>query len=136
MIRVMHIKPDAYRAMLREKVTPDFPHDFETVAIVATESEDHAFRLTNHIDGPWWENQMVVRYSPDARSTSVGDVMMMLELDGVRFLRCAAAGWEEMDVNEPLALAHAVFSDRTDLIRKTLDPVPLNPGAYAPEEWF
>jgi len=116
----MHIKPDAYRAMFREDATPDFPHDFETVAIVATESEDHAFRLTNHVDSPWWENPLVVRYKPESRSTSVGDVMMLLELDGVRFLRCAPAGWEEMDVNVSLALAHAVFSERTALTRKTL----------------
>ena len=76
MIRVFHNpRTDFFRVNPSDvfTITPD-----ELVAIVDTDDLDEAYRLTNHIDKPWYENTEVqtIRKS---RSTSVGDFM---ELNG------------------------------------------------------
>ena len=39
---------------------------------------EEAYRLTNHIDCPWWENEGVMKViDGNARSTSVGDRIKM-----------------------------------------------------------
>jgi len=48
--------------------------DLEEVAIVNTDSLDTAFRQTNNIDKPWFDNEDV-QVIKKSRSTSVGDVM-------------------------------------------------------------
>lgn len=48
-----------------------------TCARVDTDSLDVAFELTNHIDKPWFDNDKVTCLNRKARSTSVGDFMMM-----------------------------------------------------------
>tara|TARA_B100000683_G_scaffold251668_1_gene267902 strand:- start:347 stop:697 length:351 start_codon:yes stop_codon:yes gene_type:complete len=61
------------------------------------------FRLTNSIDGPWWENEGVtanfdspafreIEGRKGTRSTSVGD--MILLSDG-SWKRCASFGWKD-----------------------------------------
>jgi hypothetical protein len=61
----------------------DIDRDYHAVATVDTDDLDEAFRLTNTIDTPWWENDGVAVVSPvrctklwGMRSTSVGDVMI------------------------------------------------------------
>jgi len=78
---------------------PVYPDGFITVAVVevpeGTEATpDLAFRLTNHIDSPWWENPGVTLVgSPTHRSTSVGDVVVMP--DG-SVMKCEMAGWSKV----------------------------------------
>jgi len=70
----------------------EFPFDFRKVADVATDDLDVAYRLTNSIDGYWWENVDVHPTFRDAgcRSTSVGDLMIR---DGIKYV-VAPAGFE------------------------------------------
>ena len=44
---------------------------------------DQAFERTNTIDRPWWENEGVTKCFKDdgCRSTSVGDVMVVIDLE-------------------------------------------------------
>ena len=72
----------------------NFPDDFNHVAEVDLPDEAHAevFRLTNHIDRPWWENAGVTLVA-QSRSTSVGD---MIRLSDGRILLCKSFGWSEV----------------------------------------
>lgn len=73
---------------------PIWPDEYITVAIVDGDEPGVAFQKTNHIDGPWWGNEGVTLVgSPNHRSTSVGDVVVMN--DG-RVLRCESVGWAEI----------------------------------------
>jgi len=72
----------------------EFPKDFTHVANVDTNNLSDVFRLTNHIDGAWWENEGV-EFIQQSRSTSVGDVV---EHDG-KFYRCEIFGWTEFTNN-------------------------------------
>jgi len=65
--------------------------EFEHVADVDTDDLDVAYQQTNHIDGPWSDNDGVhcVR---ESRSTSIADVM---ERRG-RFYVVAGFGFEEL----------------------------------------
>jgi hypothetical protein len=72
----------------------NFPGDFNHVADVDLPDEAHSdvFRLTNHIDQPWWENPRVELIT-ESRSTSVGD---MIRLSDGRLLLCKNFGWSEV----------------------------------------
>lgn len=83
MIKVWHAKVPTFG--LSEQ---NFPADYELVAEVDTNDVEYAYKLTNHIDCPWWENREV-KAIKQTRSTSVGDV---LEVNG-KFHRCEMAGW-------------------------------------------
>lgn len=88
MIQVFHaIKPTFGLSYLPE---PKFPADFELVAEVDTDNLDEAFRLTNHIDQSWYENEDV-KTIKKSRSTSVGDVIVV---SGSAY-RCKSLGWEK-----------------------------------------
>ena len=69
----------------------NFPADYELVAEVDTDNVEFAYRQTNHIDRPWWENHGVTTLK-QVRSTSVGDV---IEVNGKLWL-CEMAGWSEI----------------------------------------
>jgi hypothetical protein len=103
-MQVGHLKNDAYGKFLDNKYSPataagqlpptTFPDDYKMVAIVVGMDVETAYRLTNHIDSPWWENEGVTLIgNPEHRSTSVGDVVIMS--DG-RVLRCEPQGWSEI----------------------------------------
>jgi hypothetical protein len=49
---------------------------FRKVAHVQTENLEDVFRLTNHIEGSWTENEGVGVWAENVRSTSVGDVLI------------------------------------------------------------
>ncbi len=52
-------------------------HQYGHVADVDTDDLNDAFRLTNHIDGNWCENEEVQYViGPNVRSTSVGDILI------------------------------------------------------------
>jgi hypothetical protein len=58
---------------------------------------DEAFKLTNHINEPWWDNEKVEALV-NSRSTSVGDVIVMtLDTGEVEHWRCDPIGWTEID---------------------------------------
>lgn len=93
MSQVYHaIKPTFGLPQLPE---PQFPADYELVAELDSNDIDEAFRLTNHIDQPWYENQGV-KALKKARSTSVGDVIVI----PTGTFRCATIGWEKLN-DEP-----------------------------------
>jgi len=104
-ITVYHVPDDLTRdiwmtrgpehlAMVREH----FP-SYKAVAKVQASDLDDAYRLTNTIDGPWWENRGVeflgsAEHGMDGcRSTSIGDV---LELDGRKYI-VAPMGFTDFD---------------------------------------
>jgi hypothetical protein len=61
-------------------------------------SLDDAYRLTNHIDRAWWENEGVNRVgSEPRRSTSVGDVIFR---NGTPY-RVASFGFDEIRKEAP-----------------------------------
>ncbi len=66
--------------------------DYELVALVNTDALGETFRLTNHIDVAWWENEEVEMVK-ESRSTSVGDVV---EDENGKVWLCASVGWEEV----------------------------------------
>jgi len=54
---------------------------------------DHAYEVTNHATKAWWDNEGVTRVGPEARSTSVGDVVFR---DGEPW-RVASLGFERVE---------------------------------------
>jgi hypothetical protein len=66
--------------------------NFKRVALVEATSIDDTYRITNHIDEPWWDNQEVLKHVGDSRSTSVGDVVVAE--NGATYL-CDFVGWKE-----------------------------------------
>ena len=47
------------------------------VAEVETNDLEEAFKLTNHIDRAWWENEGVKLIGEETRSSSMGDVFVI-----------------------------------------------------------
>ena len=84
------------------RISPDFfaehkPNkrleDYQLVAEVDCATIEQAFELTNHIHCAWQENSEVYAYSKNARSTSVGDVVVD---DNGTIYWCKDVGWEEV----------------------------------------
>jgi hypothetical protein len=71
----------------------DFQRNYTLAASVEARSLDDAFRLTNTIDAPWWENEGVDRGTliGGARSTSVGDVIE--DVENHELYMCSMIGW-------------------------------------------
>ena len=69
---------------------------YRPVAILQTASLGEAFRLTNSIDAAWYENPEVRALVGPARSTSVGDVVVLSNETGSRAFRCVNAGWAQI----------------------------------------
>ena len=70
---------------------------YTLVALVEGEDIEMAFRLTNHIDHSWTENEGVAAKVARPRSTSVGDVIVKVNDAGpgvARAFRCEMAGWK------------------------------------------
>lgn len=78
---------------IKEYFPPFDPTRFELVAYVRIDSVDEAYRLTNNIDCPWWENEGV-KVVKKSRSTSVGDVIVSPQ--GEVYL-CKILGWEKLE---------------------------------------
>lgn len=74
--------------------TCKFPKDYEHVANVEARSLDHAFELTNHIDDGWQKNKGVETLADQARSTSVGDIIVDPEN---KKWRCDMIGWTQLE---------------------------------------
>jgi len=77
---------------------PKFPEEFTYVADVElpdlNDAQDVAYRLTNHIDTDWTENEEVIVFTDNPRSTSVGDVMQI----GNRYWEVAMVGFDEFEL--------------------------------------
>jgi len=73
---------------------PDFPEEYEKVATVDTNDIEIAYMQTNNITQSWVKNKDVTAFVTEARSTSVGDVV--LDNEG-RLHRCSNMGWEEIE---------------------------------------
>lgn len=76
-----------------EIVLHNFPVGFTKVAKVKCTDPEEAFALTNHIRHPWQANPQVTALVGEARSTSVGDVI--LTPDGC-YLYVCAVGLQEL----------------------------------------
>jgi len=84
MIQVYHSKQPTFR--VGNEFVPNVIRDYVHVANVYVDSKDAAYELTNTIDANWYEDDEQVAYVGPAggcRSTSVGDVMVMLDDSGV-----------------------------------------------------
>ena len=77
-----------------EPVPFDADH-YRVVAFVATGDLEEAFRLTNSVDAPWYEGEVRSLVGP-ARSTSVGDVVVLTDENGQRAFRCDQVGWTQL----------------------------------------
>ena len=73
--------------------------DYIRVAVVDTETLDDVFRLTNHIDCAWWDNDGVQKVVDEARSTSVGDVICEIDDDSIKMYMVAAYGFTDITNN-------------------------------------
>ncbi len=93
---VRQLTREAFRQWMQDMWLPNatppaYPDNYTTVAVVEGEDVETAYRLTNHIDHPWWENAGVTLVGdPEHRSTSPGDVVVM---PCGQILRCENAGW-------------------------------------------
>jgi hypothetical protein len=96
MLKVWHVTDtfmDRTSSGFGHGAMPQFPQDYDHVANVLTKTVEEAYRLTNHIDNPWWDNERVVKTVKDSRrSTSVGDVV---ETETEAF-RCEMVGWTKI----------------------------------------
>lgn len=72
---------------------PSWPADYRLVAEVEAPSIEAVFRLTNSHDRHWSLRPGVACFAPNARSTSVGDVVVT---PGGRVFRCESRGWQEL----------------------------------------
>lgn len=75
--------------------------ELEQVATVFTNDLDEAFRLTNHIDKSWHENERV-KVIKKSRSTSVGDVLLY---EGVMYV-VAPVGFLSIDGDKDFTLSY------------------------------
>ena len=100
-IKVYHTKNFSLNANMTfldeealKKYVPMREH-YKPVADVNIPDEEYgdAFRLTNHIDRAWWENEEVVLFE-ESRSTSVGD---LIELSDGTLMVCASVGWVKVE---------------------------------------
>tara|TARA_Y100000310_G_C20644764_1_gene795948 strand:- start:587 stop:907 length:321 start_codon:yes stop_codon:yes gene_type:complete len=94
-IIVCHARTPNFMSVETGHPQPPWPQDFDVVALVSTDDMDRAFEATNHIDHPWQENKDVCPFFAKARSTSVGDVLLLQ--DG-RAMRVAGIGFSEVEV--------------------------------------
>lgn len=78
-VRVLHNRNDRFVSA----GDPDYCANTKLVATVTVppgkEPRAWAFRMTNHIDSDWTENPSVVAEPGHHRSTSVGDVLEVIE---------------------------------------------------------
>jgi hypothetical protein len=104
---VFHAKRD--RATFMGHNHPNFPEDYDQVATVMSETLGDVFRITNHIDHAWYDNVEVVVANREARSTSVGDVV--LEVEGGAYYRVEMVGWKKIGFKHPLNNDRVVLID-------------------------
>ena len=125
MIQVYHFKHaenvKVSGAVFVGMTQPEFNKtNYEKVAEVKIDdgNYDDVFRLTNHIDSPWWDNPGVfaVIESEDQeelkhRSTSVGDVIVLNSGD-VMMVGCV--GWEKIEYHGDPSWLETASVDDTD----------------------
>jgi len=93
MIEVYHKNDPTFRDVHEEVVDLS---EFTKVAIVRCGALRDAFRLTNHIDEPWFDNEEVEVIKRNARSSSVGDLFHEVEPDN--WFICQSIGWHLINV--------------------------------------
>lgn len=70
---------------------------YERVAVVLADSLDEVYGRTQNIDKPWLQNPGVLSSEMQARSTSVGDVLMVTENGSRDAYRVAPMGFTKLD---------------------------------------
>lgn len=90
--------------------------DFDKVAEVICDELSDTFRITNHIDRSWQENEEVVFSVKSARSTSVGDIV--IDSTGQVFL-CDHSGWKRVRPEDAVAHWDKIWEDRFGLEKIT-----------------
>lgn len=108
MIRVYHDKNPSFGFEV-----PPWPDGFEFVAEVDGDSIDHAFQQTNHIDRAWYDNNDVRKIvEGTVRSTSVGDVLVKVEVHKTTKFYCMPFGWQEFEDQPTPAYLFRVDTDQ------------------------
>jgi len=79
--------------------------EFEHVATVSFDPEwkwseqdflEYAYEKTNYFGQPWWDN-LCVQAHKQARSTSVGDIVVLEDEAGAKVAySCATVGWNKL----------------------------------------
>lgn len=94
--------------------------EFDKVAEVICDELGDTFRITNHIDKSWQENEEVVFSVPRARSTSVGDIV--IDSTGLAFL-CDHSGWKRISIVDAASQWDKIWeksvSEAVNSVRKT-----------------
>ena len=67
---------------------------YEKVAVIECTGKEHAYMLTQNLDGPWYKNEEVEAPQKPMRSTSVGDLICV---PGEGYLLCKSVGWQHVD---------------------------------------
>ena len=93
-----------YHALTHNRDLPPFTSaHFALVATVTTLPSDPSaslgavFEITNHVDAAWTHNAGVTAHTPHPRSTSVGDIVVLLDGSLATAHRCAPVGWVPVD---------------------------------------
>lgn len=124
-IRVWHLDESTFPELISGEAPPDFfavklgfrdpqaqaeaaarlfaKGHYKAVASVQGNDLETAFELTNHIDAPWSSNPGVTALTPNARSSSSGD---LFELSDGHWFVCASVGFTPV-VSPALALSPA-----------------------------
>jgi hypothetical protein len=87
--QIFHDKEPTFGLGEGSKIWPD---DFNLVAAVASDDLDEIFGLTNHVNGDWTKNKGVKALVKTARSTSVGDIVVV---DDAVYI-CLFVGWMDL----------------------------------------
>lgn len=107
MIIVFHRKDTRFDDNEAEAVDAFNAEGFELVGIVTSEDLNDAYRLTNHIDQNWTENDEVATpEGVEPRSSSVGDIFVLD--DEVHLV--ARCGFTKISTLNAFEQAHAVVS--------------------------
>lgn len=76
---VYHAKIEEGKANFMERFSEE--KNFELVGEVRTTDVNEAYRLTNHIERDWRENENSIGFVKRPRSTSVGDVLVRVKYE-------------------------------------------------------
>lgn len=105
-IRVMHADEPTFRTInadhVRGKELVNFATTsfnwghYQEVAVVDTLDLDRAYELTNNINRSWTENDGLTAFRKEARSTSIGDIMVLVDGTTIKTFVVDSVGFKEL----------------------------------------
>lgn len=105
-IRVMHANEETFRMInadhVRGKELLNVALNglswgrYQEMAVVDTTDLDRAYELTNNINRSWTENDGLTAFRKEARSTSIGDIMVLVDGTTVKTFVVDSVGFKEL----------------------------------------